>query len=61
MTCLDERDEWQMEKLSLRKQSKLKCQVQNIGAFVFKLNYMRAEDDANLKLYAIWQTEFLFK
>lgn len=45
MTWQDER---QMEKLPLRKQLKLKCQVQNIGAFACELTYMRVEHDATI-------------
>ncbi|CAI9779472.1 unnamed protein product [Fraxinus pennsylvanica] len=49
MKWQEELDERQMEKLPLRKQLiKLKCQLQNIGAFAYELTYMRVEHDATI-------------
>ncbi|KAL2479147.1 Galactose oxidase/kelch repeat superfamily protein [Forsythia ovata] len=44
----NERDERRVEKLSLRKQLKLKCQAQNVGAPAYEPTYVGAEQDATV-------------
>ncbi|XP_022850501.1 uncharacterized protein LOC111372391 isoform X4 [Olea europaea var. sylvestris] len=44
----NERDEGRVVKLSLRKQLKLKCQAQNIGASAYEPTYVGVEHDATV-------------